>query len=149
MCGVSGDVRFDGEPADVCAVARMTDRMTGRGPDGSGLWNDGWVALGHRRLAVIDPTDAGAQPMVEETSGLAVVFNGCIYNHAELRELLRGRGHRFRSTSDTEVLLAAYTEWGESFVDHLVGMFAPGTRSCRAGGPCCAVSASCRRRPCG
>jgi asparagine synthase (glutamine-hydrolysing) len=124
MCGVSGDVRFDGMPADPRAVARMTDRMTGRGPDGSGLWNDGWVALGHRRLAVIDPTDAGAQPMVDEMLGLAVVFNGCIYNHAELRERLRGRGHRFRSTSDTEVLLAAYAEWGESFVEHLVGMFA-------------------------
>jgi asparagine synthase (glutamine-hydrolysing) len=124
MCGVSGDVRFDGEPSDLCAVARMTDRMTGRGPDGSGLWSDGWVALGHRRLAVIDPTDAGAQPMVDETLGLAVVFNGCIYNHAELREQLRGLGHRFRSTSDTEVLLAAYAEWGESFVDHLAGMFA-------------------------
>jgi asparagine synthase (glutamine-hydrolysing) len=124
MCGVSGDVRFDGERADPCAVARMTDRMNGRGPDGSGLWDDGWVALGHRRLAVIDPTEAGAQPMADDRLGLAVVFNGCIYNHAELREQLRGRGHRFRSTSDTEVVLAAYAEWGESFVDHLVGMFA-------------------------
>jgi glutamate synthase domain-containing protein 1 len=112
MCGVSGDVRFDGEPADPCAVARMTDRMTGRGPDGSGLWNDGWVALGHRRLAVIDPTEAGAQPMADDRLGLAVVFNGCIYNHAALRRELEAAGHGFASTSDTEVLLKGWARGG-------------------------------------
>ncbi|WP_448624699.1 N-acetylglutaminylglutamine amidotransferase [Geodermatophilus sp. URMC 64] len=124
MCGLAGDIRFDGSPADREAVARMAERQRSRGPDGEGAWDDGWIALGHRRLAVIDPSGAGAQPMVDEELGLAVVFNGCIYNHAELREQLRAAGHRFRSTSDTEVLLKAWATWGESFVDHLVGMFA-------------------------
>jgi asparagine synthase (glutamine-hydrolysing) len=98
VCGFAGDVRFDGSSADQAAVARMTDRMASRGPDGDGAWADGRTALGHRRLAIIDPSDAGAQPMVDDELDLAVVFNGCIYNHAELREELGRTGHRFRST---------------------------------------------------
>ncbi|MER7458649.1 N-acetylglutaminylglutamine amidotransferase [Micromonospora sp. NPDC126480] len=126
MCGISGEARFDGSVPDADAVARMSEAMRSRGPDGEGLWSDGWVTLGHRRLTIIDLSDAGAQPMVREDLGLALVFNGCVYNYPELREELRAAGHTFRSTSDTEVILVAYAQWGEAFVDHLVGMFAIG-----------------------
>ncbi|NJP34404.1 N-acetylglutaminylglutamine amidotransferase [Micromonospora thermarum] len=126
MCGIGGEARLDGSTPDADAVARMTDAMRSRGPDGEGLWGDGWVTLGHRRLTIIDLSDAGAQPMVREDLGLALVFNGCVYNYPELREELRAAGHTFRSTSDTEVILVAYAQWGEAFVDHLVGMFAIG-----------------------
>ncbi len=126
MCGISGEARFDGAVPDADAVARMSDAMRSRGPDGEGVWSDGWVTLGHRRLTIIDLSDAGAQPMVREDLGLALVFNGCVYNYPELREELRAAGHTFHSTSDTEVILVAYAQWGEDFVDHLVGMFAVG-----------------------
>ncbi|WP_250008257.1 N-acetylglutaminylglutamine amidotransferase [Actinoplanes sp. M2I2] len=124
MCGISGEARLGGEPADTEAVGRMTEALRTRGPDGSGCWNDGWVALGHRRLSIIDLSESGAQPMVAERWGAAITFNGCIYNYQELRTDLRAAGYRFRSTSDTEVILAAYHRWGEHFADHLVGMFA-------------------------
>ncbi|PZG21182.1 N-acetylglutaminylglutamine amidotransferase [Micromonospora craterilacus] len=123
-CGIGGEARFGGARPDGVAVARMTEAMRSRGPDGDGLWHEDWVALGHRRLTVIDLSAAGAQPMVRDDLGLALVFNGCVYNYPELRQRLRAAGHTFHSTSDTEVVLVAYAEWGESFVDHLVGMFA-------------------------
>ena len=124
MCGLAGEVRFDGRSADVEAVARMTACMVHRGPDGEGMWSDGPVAFGHRRLAIIDLSAAGAQPMTDEPDRLTIVFNGCIYNHHELRAQLQGLGHRFRSTSDTEVIEKSWAEWGEDFVDHFRGMFA-------------------------
>ncbi|MGC4891500.1 N-acetylglutaminylglutamine amidotransferase [Micromonospora sp. DT227] len=124
MCGISGEARFDGATPDAGAVTRMTEAMRSRGPDGQGRWNDGWVTLGHRRLTVIDLTETGDQPMVRDDLGLALVFNGCVYNYPELRDELRAAGHTFGSTSDTEVILVAYAQWGERFVDHLVGMFA-------------------------
>jgi asparagine synthase (glutamine-hydrolysing) len=124
MCGISGEVRFDGRRADLAGVCRVAAGLGSRGPDGSGLWNDGWAALGHRRLSIVDPSPAGAQPMVDDDLGLAVVFNGCIYNHEELRGELSAAGYKFRSASDTEVIPAAYHHWGNGFVDHLVGMFA-------------------------
>ena len=102
--------------------------MALRGPDGSGVWeNDaGTAGLGHRRLAIIDLSPGGAQPMSVDTDGgrLTVAFNGEIYNHEALRRSLEARGHRFRSSSDTEVLLRLYAEHGEAFVEHLRGMFA-------------------------
>ncbi len=124
MCGIAGELRFDDSPPDVAAVAVMADAMADRGPDDEGLWSSGWAALGHRRLSIIDVSRQGAQPMVDSHLGLTVAFNGCIYNHRELRRELEGHGHRFFSTSDTEVLLKAYAEWGEGFVHHLNGMFA-------------------------
>ena len=124
MCGLAGEVRFDGRPADVEAVRRMTACMVHRGPDGEGLWSEGPAALGHRRLAIIDLSAAGAQPMVDEGAAVSVVFNGCVYNHRELRAELEGLGHRFRSASDTEVVEKAWLQWGEAFVDRLLGMFA-------------------------
>ncbi|MEU7986441.1 N-acetylglutaminylglutamine amidotransferase [Streptosporangium canum] len=124
MCGLTGEIRFDGRAADVGAVGRMTDAMHDRGPDGSGLWSLGPVALGHRRLKIIDLSDRAAQPMVDSALGLAGVFNGCLYNYRELREELRGEGYRFFSTSDTEVLVKAFHRWGPECVEHFTGMFA-------------------------
>jgi asparagine synthase (glutamine-hydrolysing) len=102
----------------------MTGTMSDRGPDGSGLWAQGPVALGHRRLKVIDLSERAAQPLVDSELGLALAFNGCIYNHHELRRELEGAGYRFFSIGDTEVLAKAYHRWGDRFVDRLKGMFA-------------------------
>jgi asparagine synthase (glutamine-hydrolysing) len=125
MCGFSGELRLDGRVPDVAAVARMTSRMTSRGPDGEGIWAAGPVALGHRRLSIIDLTACGNQPMHDPDLGLTIVFNGCVYNYQELREQLRAeRGERFFSTSDTEVVMKAYRAWGDGFVERLQGMFA-------------------------
>ncbi|KGH47421.1 asparagine synthase [Modestobacter caceresii] len=124
MCGISGEVRFDGGVADMAAVSAMCDQLQRRGPDGSGGWQAGPVALGHRRLKIIDLTDAGAQPMVDAELGLTMVFNGIIYNYKELRAELQGVGYRFFSTSDTEVVLKAYHRWGAACVERFLGMFA-------------------------
>lgn len=124
MCGLSGELRFDGRPADVAAVARMNDVMHDRGPDGAGLWSLGPVALGHRRLRIIDLSDRGAQPMVDSDLGLTGVFNGCLYNYRGLRGELEGLGYRFFSTSDTEVLVKSFHRWGGGCVDRFKGMFA-------------------------
>jgi asparagine synthase (glutamine-hydrolysing) len=124
MCGLSGEIRFDGRRPDLAAVERMSDRMAVRGPDGEGFWTRGAVALGHRRLKIIDLSDLGAQPMTDVAGDLTGVFNGCVYNYQELREELRGLGHRFESTSDTEVVLKAYRQWGTACVEHFYGMFA-------------------------
>jgi len=124
MCGIAGELRFDGRAADPAAVAAMTSCQVHRGPDGEGMWTRGPVALGHRRLAIIDLSDAGRQPMVDEDLGLTVVFNGCIYNYRQLRRELESKGHRFFSGSDTEIIGKAYSEWGLDFVQRLLGMFA-------------------------
>ncbi|MED7930781.1 N-acetylglutaminylglutamine amidotransferase [Nonomuraea sp. LP-02] len=124
MCGLCGEIRFDDEEADIAAVDRMTEAMHDRGPDGSGLWSQGPVALGHRRLKIIDLSDKAAQPMVDGELGLEVVFNGCLYNYAELRDELRRDGYGFYSTSDTEVLMKAYHRWGTACVERFKGMFA-------------------------
>src|SRR4051794_18867714 len=112
MCGVCGEVTFDGSLADPAAVARMVDAVVPRGPDGEGTWAAGRVAFGHRRLSIIDLSEAGGQPMVDDQLGLTVVFNGCIYNHNALRRELGGLGYRLSSTSDTEVIVKGYHRWG-------------------------------------
>ena len=124
MCGICGEITFDGRPADVGAVARMADAMAPRGPDGSGVVARGRVAFGHRRLRIIDLSEAGAQPFVDTALGLTVVFNGCIYNYKQLREELTAKGHRFASTADTEVVLKAWAEWGVDAIPRFNGMFA-------------------------
>jgi asparagine synthase (glutamine-hydrolysing) len=124
MCGLAGELRFDDAFADTAAVERITGRLARRGPDGCGLWSRGPVALGHRRLSIIDLSVAGSQPMVDSPLGLTVVFNGCIYNYKTLRAELEAAGHSFFSTSDTEVIGKAYAQWGLDFVDHFLGMFA-------------------------
>ena len=124
MCGICGEVRFDGSEPDVQALARVVRAMVPRGPDAQGIVLRSRAALGHRRLKIIDLSDAAQQPMVDAELGLSIVYNGAIYNYPELRAELRELGYRFFSTGDTEVLLKAYHAWGESFVERLNGMFA-------------------------
>ncbi|MGH3676663.1 MAG: N-acetylglutaminylglutamine amidotransferase [Mycobacterium sp.] len=124
MCGATGEVRLDGQTPDVAAVSAMAEAMAPRGPDAAGVWSQGRVALGHRRLKIIDLSEAGSQPMVDAELGLAIAWNGCIYNYKDLRRELTELGYRFFSHSDTEVLLKAYHRWGDRFVDRLYGMFA-------------------------
>ncbi len=124
MCGIAGEIRFDGQRADLGAIDRACARMASRGPDGNGIWTSGPLALGHRRLSIIDLSPAGNQPMVDADLGLAVVFNGCIYNYRQLRDQLIAKGYRFFSHSDTEVIIKAYAEWGAAAVQRFAGMFA-------------------------
>ncbi len=124
MCGICGEVRFDGRTADVAAIAAMNAQMIRRGPDAGGIWSHDAVALGHRRLSIIDLSVRGSQPMTDTELARAVVFNGCIYNYRELRAELEGQGYRFFSGSDTEVVLKAHHCWGADCVEHFVGMFA-------------------------
>ncbi|MFU8821767.1 MAG: N-acetylglutaminylglutamine amidotransferase [Gammaproteobacteria bacterium] len=124
MCGIVGEIRFDGAAADTGRVQRMLDLMSARGPDDDGLVAQGPVALGHRRLAIVDLSERGAQPMRDQELGLTIVFNGCIYNHDELRARLGKAGYRFFSRSDTEVILKAFHAWGERCVEEFKGMFA-------------------------
>ena len=124
MCGATGEVRLDGRTPDIGAVSAMAQVMVPRGPDAAGVWSQGRVALGHRRLKIIDLTEAGAQPMVDSELGLSIAWNGCIYNYEPLRDELMSHGYRFFSHSDTEVLLKGYHHWGDKFVDHLKGMYA-------------------------
>ena len=124
MCGICGEIRFDGRSADVAAVARMTSAMVSRGPDSDGIVAHGAVAFGHRRLSIIDLSAHGAQPMVDSDLGLTLVFNGCIYNYKELRSELVAAGYRFFSTADSEVLIKAFHRWGARCVERFKGMFA-------------------------
>ena len=124
MCGIGGELRYDGQPADGDAIRRMLPCLRSRGPDGEGVWQRGTVAFGHRRLKIIDLSETGAQPMTDEQLGLTLVFNGCIYNYRQLRDELRGHGYTFFSTSDTEVIIKAYHRWGADCVQHFLGMFA-------------------------
>jgi asparagine synthase (glutamine-hydrolysing) len=123
MCGIAGELRRAASP-DRDVLDRMSAALAPRGPDGDGMWFHNGSALAHRRLAIIDLSERGSQPMVDEELGLTVVFNGIIYNHRELRAELEGAGMHFRSTSDTEVLLKGWAKWGEGMLERLVGMFA-------------------------
>jgi asparagine synthase (glutamine-hydrolysing) len=124
MCGLGGEVAW-GRAPDLEALRRVADALAPRGPDGAGEWHDSGVALVHRRLKIIDLSARGDQPMLDPELGLVIAFNGCIYNHHELRAELTGAGYSFRSGSDTEVILKAFHHWGpDRFVDHLIGMFA-------------------------
>ena len=125
MCGIAGIVSTDSSDRTLgVAARRMTSLQAHRGPDGEGFYEAPGVALGHRRLAIIDLHDTGAQPMSDETGRWWLTFNGEIYNYIELRETLIAHGHRFRGTSDSEVLLAAFVEWGPALLSKLRGMFA-------------------------
>ena len=124
MCGLCGELRFDGKPADLGAIQRMTARLERRGPDHDGTYSDGPLGFGHRRLAVIDLSEHANQPMVDQELGLALVFNGTIYNYPSLREELKEKGYHFYSSGDTEVILKAWHAWGEACVERLHGMFA-------------------------
>jgi asparagine synthase (glutamine-hydrolysing) len=124
VCGICGEIRFDGRSADVAAVARMTDAMESRGPDSDGVVAHGAIAFGHRRLSIIDLSECGAQPMVDSDLGLTLVFNGCIYNYDDLRRELKAVGYTFFSAADSEVVIKAFHHWGVGCVERFKGMFA-------------------------
>lgn len=127
MCGIAGVMNFGSVVADERPnITRVRDAMTHRGPDGAGLYEspDRRVVFGHRRLSIVDLSDAGRQPMTNEDGTVWVTFNGEIYNHAAHRPGLVARGHRFASRTDTEAILHLYEEHGPACVDHLDGMFA-------------------------
>ncbi len=125
MCGICGIIHTDVDRwVDPARLAAMGDALAHRGPDDAGLWHEGPVGLGHRRLGVLDPTPAGHQPMISPDGRYVIVYNGEVYNFLELRKELEGRGLSFHTQCDTEVLLAAYAAWGEDMPARLNGMFA-------------------------
>src|SRR5260370_14126530 len=123
MCGFAGELARD-RAADVVGVERMAAKMARGGPGGRGSWSSGAVALSHRGLKIIDLSDRGAQPLIDASLGISLVFNGCIYNYRQLREELEGHGYSFFSTSDSEVIAKAYHRWGTACVERFAGMFA-------------------------
>jgi len=124
MCGIAGIINSDGRPVDKDLLRRMTDAITHRGPDGEGFYTSGCIGLGHRRLAVIDLSESASQPMLTHDERYVLSYNGEIYNFRELRSELETLHHRFRTTSDSEVVLHAYAEWGGACVERFNGMFA-------------------------
>lgn len=125
MCGIAGILQFDpGARPDAALLERMTSLIAHRGPDDAGHEIRGPVALGHRRLSIIDTSNGGHQPMANDDGSIVIVYNGECYNYRELADGMRARGHRFRSGSDTEVILRLYEEKGEACLSELQGMFA-------------------------
>ena len=124
MCGIAGIMRLDGVPAAIEDVRAMTDAMRHRGPNGDGYYAEGSVAIGHRRLSILDLSDNAAQPMSSADGRYRIVYNGEVFNFVELRTELKEAGHVFRTTSDTEVVLEAFVRWGEACLDRFNGMWA-------------------------
>ncbi|MGD8290984.1 MAG: asparagine synthase (glutamine-hydrolyzing) [Desulfobacterales bacterium] len=124
MCGICGIFNLNGEPVSPVNLRRMTDAIAHRGPDGEGFYIDSFIGFGHRRLAIIDLSPLGHQPMTTPDGRFAISYNGEVYNFQELRLELEALGHPFRSRSDTEVVLNAYVQWGPDCVDKFNGMFA-------------------------
>lgn len=122
MCGICGEIYWDGQASKAERLELMLQEMESRGPDDKGLWQNDRVGLGHRRLSIIDLSEAGHQPMLDKE--LTLVFNGCIYNYQTLKAELEALGHQFQSHSDTEVILKAYRQWGMECVQYFEGMFA-------------------------
>ncbi|MFK5986983.1 MAG: N-acetylglutaminylglutamine amidotransferase [Pseudomonadota bacterium] len=124
MCGICGIYHTDGKEPEFSSLAAMLQKLVRRGPDHEGTFSDGGLALGHRRLSIIDLSERSDQPMVDSDTGLVIVFNGTIYNYPQLKRELQGKGHHFFSSGDTEVIIKAYKEWGADCVTRLHGMFA-------------------------
>ncbi len=124
MCGIVGICNLNGEPVATTLLQRMIDMIRHRGPDGEGYYTQGSVGLGHRRLAIIDLSPAGNQPMSNETGEVTITYNGEIYNFQKLRVELEALGHKFHSRTDTEVVIHAYEQWGDDCVHRFNGMFA-------------------------
>ena len=124
MCGVAGFINLDGSLASKKQIKAMTDSIAHRGPDGEGQWVEKNVALGHRRLAIIDLSEDAAQPMSSDNSRYLITYNGELYNFREIKEELEKEGHKFFSQSDTEVVLKSYIAWGPDSVEKFNGMFA-------------------------
>lgn len=124
MCGIAGELRFDGMSASPQKIEKIMAVMQPRGPDGSGVFANGSMCFGHQRLKIIDLSDHVAQPMVDNALGLMIAFNGCIYNYPQLRQELSEKGYNFFSQGDTEVIVKAYHAWGKDCVKRFHGMFA-------------------------
>ncbi|WP_159589532.1 N-acetylglutaminylglutamine amidotransferase [Chelativorans xinjiangense] len=124
MCGICGELRFDGSRPSPVALSKMMESLAPRGPDGTGVVLHDNTAFGHCRLKIIDLSEKARQPMEDPELGLTICFNGCIYNYPELRAELEEKGYRFFSTGDTEVILKAWHAWGEGCVERFHGMFA-------------------------
>jgi asparagine synthase (glutamine-hydrolysing) len=126
MCGITGIFNFNKQPIAHQTIKAMSDSIAHRGPDGEGIFIDEYVALGHRRLAILDTSSKGAQPMASHNGDWVIVFNGCVYNFKSLKLELQSKGHEFFSTSDTEVITEGLAEYGPSFFERINGMFAIG-----------------------
>jgi len=124
MCGVCGVLNFDGREVSPVLLKKMTDSIAHRGPDGEGWYRNKGLGFGHRRLAIIDLSPLGHQPMVTQDGCYALTYNGEIYNFLEIRAELESRRHSFRSKTDSEVVLHAWAEWGPECVKRFNGMFA-------------------------
>ena len=124
MCGIAGIFNLNSEPVSPVLLRKMTDAISHRGPDGEGFYTDSFIGLGHRRLAIIDLSPAGHQPMATISKRCVISYNGEVYNFQELRTELEALGHQFRSKTDTEVVLYAYKEWGAKCLDKFNGHFA-------------------------
>lgn len=124
MCGIAGIFNLSGEPVSSVILRKMTDAIAHRGPDGEGFYTDSFIGLGHRRLAIIDLSPLGHQPMITENGKYVLTYNGEVYNFQELRAELQSLGHRFLSKTDSEVVLNAYVQWGPGCVKRFNGMFA-------------------------
>jgi asparagine synthase (glutamine-hydrolysing) len=124
VCGIAGVVGFDGRLVDRSTIQRMIDTIAHRGPDGEGVWTEGPIGIGHRRLAILDPSPAGAQPMIDPPGRFVLSYNGEVYNFRELRVSLERQGYRFTTGTDTEVVLHALACWGTEALGRFNGMFA-------------------------
>ena len=133
MCGILGIINIENsQPVDPELLETMASAMAHRGPDGAGVWvqSDGQCGLAHRRLSIVDLSEAGHQPMATEDKKVWVTFNGEIYNYPSLRKEFESKGYRFRSNSDTEIILYLYCEYGERFYEYLDGDFGIGLWDC-------------------
>jgi asparagine synthase (glutamine-hydrolysing) len=124
MCGIAGIFNINGSPTSLGIIKAMTNKIAHRGPDGEGFYVEENIALGHRRLAILDTSALGSQPMESKNGEWVVVFNGCIYNYLELKSQLKSKGHSFVSTTDTEVISEGLAAYGVSFFEKFDGMFA-------------------------
>ena len=124
MCGITGFSLKDSSINRKKIIQLMNDKLSHRGPDGEGYYNDDFINFGHKRLAIIDLNERSNQPFVDSTKEFVIVFNGEIYNYIEIKKELIEKGIKFKTTSDTEVLIESYVMWGDNFVNKLKGMFA-------------------------
>jgi asparagine synthase (glutamine-hydrolysing) len=124
MCGITGYINLNQAPASPVILQKMTDAIKHRGPDGEGHWIEENVAIGHRRLSIIDLSPAGHQPMISSDHRYILTYNGEIYNYREIRTELEAAGYWFRSKTDSEVVLYAYSHWGKDALMKFNGMFA-------------------------
>lgn len=124
MCGITGIFNINGEPVSVNILQKMTDSLSHRGPDGEGVWTEGFAGLGHRRLAIIDLSPLGSQPMQNDSGDFIITYNGELYNYMNLKVELEALGYKFHSKTDTEVILKSFEAWGSECVHKFNGMFA-------------------------